>query len=245
MTPNSDNWSPWTVEGDLIGIPCMTTAKPANDNNQLAALGAAIGKVEATEPPQNDGEPLGEFRRMPAANDNLPPVVAFTGVAGSGKSTATRYLIVRHGYTLVKFAGPLKDMMRAIGLTEDEIEGGLKEQPSHTLFGKTPRHAMQALGTEWGRDLIHPDFWISLWRRRVETVLADGGRVVTDDCRFPNEARAVRKFGGNIYLLSGRGGIAGNHASEKGCEDMDHVLINKGSIDELYSMVDNALRRAS
>ncbi|NKJ03161.1 deoxynucleotide monophosphate kinase [Rhizobium sp. SG741] len=240
MTPNSDNWSPWTVDGDLIGIPCLSPAKAANDNNQVAALGAAIGKAEAT-----DCGADGVLRRMPAANDNFPDVVAFTGVAGSGKSTATRHLVERRGYKLVKFAGPLKDMMRAIGLTEAEIEGALKEQPSSKLLGKTPRHAMQTLGTEWGRGCIGEDLWISLWRRRVEAVLVSGDKVVVDDCRLPNEAAAIRKFGGNIYLLAGRGGIAGNHASEKGCEDMDAILVNQGSIDELYSMVDDALRRVA
>jgi hypothetical protein len=242
MTPNSDNWSPWTVDGDLIGIPCLSPAKPANDN-QVAALGAAIGKAEATD--RGADGVLGKFQHMPAANDNLPPVVAFTGPAGAGKSTATRHLVERRGYKLVKFAAPLKDMMRAIGLTEEEIEGGLKEQPSSTLLGKTPRHAMQTLGTEWGRGCIGEDLWISLWRRRVEAVLASGDKVVVDDCRFPNEAAAIRKFGGNIYLLAGRGGIAGNHQSERGCEDMDSILVNQGSIDELYSMVDDALRRVA
>ncbi len=243
MTPNSENWSPWTVEGDLIGIPCMTTAKPANDNNQLAALAAAIGKVEATDIPRTDGQPLGKFQHMPATNDNLPSVVAFAGVAGSGKSTATRYLVERHGYTLVKFAGPLKDMMRVIGLTEEEIEGSLKEKPCNLLAGKTPRHAMQTLGTEWGRNSIGDGFWINLWRERVVEIIGQAGRVVTDDCRFPNEAQAVRRVGGDIYKIEGRGGIAGAHVSEKGCGDEDLAIVNDGALDQLHAKVDEALKR--
>jgi hypothetical protein len=225
MMANSDNWSPWTVEGDLIGVPCTTPAKPANDNvpYELRALGVAIGKV--------------------STNDNLPDVVAFTGVAGSGKSTATRYLVEQLGYKLVKFAGPLKDMMRAIGFGEEEIEGSLKETSNIFLFGKTPRHAMQTLGTEWGRNCIHPEFWIGLWQHRVREVLADGGRVVTDDCRFPNEAAVVRKNGGDILKLVGRGGIAGNHESERGCGDEDLVILNDGAINELHGKIEEALRR--
>ena len=207
----------FTPAGDMTRIPHANDNVPA----ELRALGNAIGMVPG--------------------NDNLPPVVAFTGLAGAGKSTATRHLIERRGYKLVKFAGPLKDMMRAIGLTEDEIEGGMKEQPSATLLGKTPRHAMQALGTEWGRNLIGEEFWISLWRRRVEATLAAGERVVVDDCRFPNEAAAIRSFGGKIYLLVGRGGIAGNHASERGCDDMDAILVNQGTIKDLHDIVDRRL----
>lgn len=180
---------------------------------------------------------------MEAANDNLLPIVAFTGPAGSGKSTATRHLIEQHGYTLVKFAGPLKDMMRAIGLSEREIEGDLKEKPSYLLCGKTPRHAMQTLGTEWGRDILGSDFWIRLWRARVEQAASEGKRVVVDDCRFPNEAKAIRQLGGDIYKLVGRGGIPGHHESERGCGDEDLVIANDNDPDALFGKVDEALRR--
>lgn len=113
-------------------IGCLT-AVPANDNVpvELRALGAAIGKPSTAI---------------------LPPVIALTGLAGSGKSTASKYLVEKHGYQLVKFAGPLKDMLRAIGFGEDDIEGNGKELSNSLLCDKTPRHAMQTLGTEWGEN---------------------------------------------------------------------------------------------
>lgn len=208
---------------------------------QLAALGAAIGKEM---PGSLAGRkylmqpPYGEYT---PANDNLPRVVALTGAAGSGKSTAADYLILRHDYERVKFAGPLKDMCRAIGLTEDHIEGRLKEVPCDMLCGKTPRHLMQALGTELGRNLIGEDFWIRLWLHRV----AAAKRVVVDDCRFPNEAEAVRSLGGVIIKLEGRGGIAGGHESEKGCGTWDGVVENDGCVTDLYAGVEEAIRRAA
>lgn len=213
----------FTPAGDLTRTP------HANDNipSELRPLAQAIGLAHHMHP----------------ANDNLPLVVAFTGVAGSGKSTATKYLVERHGYTLVKFAGPLKDMMRVIGLTEEEIEGSLKEKPCNLLAGKTPRHAMQTLGTEWGRNSIGDGFWINLWRERVVEILGQAGRVVIDDCRFDNEAKAIRKLGGDIYKIEGRGGIAGGHVSENGCGDQDLSIANEGSIEELHAKVDEALRR--
>ncbi|PKA40474.1 deoxynucleotide monophosphate kinase [Rhizobium sullae] len=229
----------FTIEGDL-------TAVPANDNSQIARLGAAIGKEM---PGSFAGRKyvMQEHTYTPsaelAANDNLPPVVAFTGQAGSGKSTATKYLVEQHGYTLVKFAGPLKDMIRAIGFSEREIEGDLKETASASLCGKTPRHAMQTLGTEWGRNCIGESFWVGLWRWRVEQVLQEGGRVVTDDCRFPNEAKAIRRLGGDIFRLAGRGGIAGHHESERGCGDEDLVIVNDGEEALLRMRVWEALHR--
>ncbi len=175
------------------------------------------------------------------ANDNYPRVVALTGAAGSGKSTAADYLIRQHGYERVKFAGPLKDMCRAIGMTEDHIEGHLKEVPCDMLCGKTPRYLMQAVGTELGRNLIGEDFWIRLWLHRV----AGAGRVVVDDLRFPNEAAAVRSLGGVIIKLEGRGGIAGGHASEAGCGAWDGVVENDGCVTDLYAGVEEAVRRAA
>ncbi|MBB5664707.1 hypothetical protein GGE68_002904 [Rhizobium leguminosarum] len=234
----TENQAPiWTQSGDLTAVP------HANDNvpQELRALGAAIGKVDL------GGElvttTFGSLDKYAPANDNLPPVVAFTGVAGSGKSTATRYLVERHGYTLVKFAGPLKDACRAMGLSERHIEGDLKEEPCDMLCGKTPRYLMQVLGTELGRNLIGDDFWIRLWRARVEQVFADAGRVVCDDCRFPNEAQAIRRLGGDIFKIEGRGGIAGEHASERGCGDQDLVIANDNTPEMLFGRVEEALRR--
>lgn len=169
---------------------------------------------------------------------NTPSLVAFTGPAGSGKSTAAEYLIAKHGFVRVRFAGPLKDMMRAIGLGEAEIEGHLKEVPSPILMGRTPRHAMQALGTEWGRDLIHPNFWISLWQRTACDVLDHGGRVVVDDCRFDNEAVALRSIGGVIYRLEDRGGISGGHVSEAQTVVADGIISNAGSVADLHGALD-------
>lgn len=211
---DSDNWDPWTVSGDLTGVPSASDSVP----------------FLAPQPRQS-------------ANDNYPRLVALTGAAGSGKSTATKFLVERHGYTLVKFAGPLKDMLRAIGLSEDQIEGGLKEEPCFWLQDRTPRYAMQTLGTEWGRNCMGDGFWVELWARRVNQITAGGNRVVVDDCRFPNEAAAVRELCGMIIKLEGRGGIAGAHASEAGCGQHDAIVTNDGGLVELYAGVEEEVRR--
>lgn len=216
----------WTPSGELTALP----------PSELRALGAAIGKYPYAG--ETEAAVYADHPRQ-AANDNYPRMVALTGLAGSGKSTATRYLVERHGYTLVKFAGPLKDMMRAIGFDDEEIEGGLKETPLEMLCGKTPRHAMQTLGTEWGRNCIGEDFWVNVWRMQA----AQHKRVVVDDCRFPNEADAIRKLGGMIIKLDGRGGIAGAHASEAGCGQHDAIVTNDGGLVELYAGVEEEVRR--
>lgn len=176
-----------------------------------------------------------------AANDNMPRVIAFTGAAGSGKSTAAQHLVNIHGYSRVRFAGPLKAAMAAMGFNQAQIEGADKERPTRMLLGKTPRYAMQTLGTEWGRNCIGEDFWVGLWEHAALGILDEGGMVVVDDCRFPNEAAAIREMGGRIYRLAGRGGIAGGHESERMDFDSDDVIENTGDLITLWSRIEERL----
>jgi hypothetical protein len=115
------------------------------------------------------------------------------GVAGAGKSALARVLARDYGYEVVKFADPLKEMLRVLGLGDRELEGDRKEVPSDLLCGRTPRWAMQRLGTEWGRDMIGGSLWVAAWQRRVKAVRTS--RIVVDDCRFPNELAAAREMG--------------------------------------------------
>lgn len=153
-------------------------------------------------------------------------IIALTGRAGVGKTTVARILCAEHGFQRISFAAPLKAMLRALYVEMDlgfddvdrRISGDLKESPDPWLGGLTPRHAMQTLGTEWGRRCMCEDFWIGVWERAVGTSGAE--RIVVDDCRFMNEAEAVRKLGGVVIGLR-REGVAplpGSHASEEGTE---------------------------
>ncbi|MEM9043527.1 MAG: deoxynucleotide monophosphate kinase [Pseudomonadota bacterium] len=177
---------------------------------------------------------------------------AFTGKAGAGKSTAADALEHGLGFERVKFAGPLKAMLRAFyhecGVDDEtierKIEGDLKETPCELLGGKTPRFAMQTLGTEWGRDQISPTLWVDAWRSRVAEELLFGRPVVCDDCRFPNECEAIEVLGGTIIEIV-RPGVGdlldvGGHVSESGVEPHE-TIINDESTQAMQSAV---LRRA-
>lgn len=174
-----------------------------------------------------------------------PIVIGLTGRAGAGKSTAALYLTECRGFIRVPFAAPLKRMLRSLGLTDRETDGDLKETPSDILMGVTPRHAMQTIGTEWGRHLIHPDLWIELWRRDAERLMAGGHSVVADDCRFPNEAATVRRIGGKIIAIRNNEAIdpaIGSHASETHEIKPDAKILNdKVSLDDLHARIDGAL----
>ena len=170
-------------------------------------------------------------------------LIAFCGRAGAGKSYAASYLCSAHGFERVRFAGPLKAMMMAFGLTERQVDGDEKEMPCALLGGRTPRYAMQTLGTEWGRELIDPELWRRAWAHRVDAILAEGGRVVVDDCRFMNEATAIWKRGGRLVRLldaTGAPAIGGDHVSERmdfPCDVTIHNDRRAGLFDDLDRLV--------
>jgi hypothetical protein len=153
-------------------------------------------------------------------------IIALTGRAGVGKTSTARALCAHHGFMRIGFADPIRAMLRTLYTEMDvgfdgidrRIAGDMKEVPDFFLGGATPRLAMQTLGTEWGRKCMSSDFWVGIWKRSVGA--SGATRVVVDDCRFLDEAEAVRGMGGMVFGLRREGvePLPGNHASEDGTE---------------------------
>src|SRR5699024_8911126 len=137
------------------------------------------------------------------------------------------------GYERVRFAGPLKAMLKALGLTDAQVDGDQKEVPSDLLRGLTPRWAMQTLGTEWGRNCIHPNLWVSAWKASI----VGKPRVVVDDLRFPNEEAAVRDLGGVVWRVERPGVGESSHASESQRLGFDKLIYNEADLNTLRSIV--------
>jgi len=168
-------------------------------------------------------------------------LVGFSGKAGSGKSVCSEAM-TSLGFELVKFADPLKIMLRAYysycGLSEEEIEqrieGSLKEKPDPFLNGRSPRHAMQTLGGDWGRDLIDKELWTTAWRNRALNMLNAGRNVVVDDLRYANEEKAIRDLGGMTCLVTRPvTKDVPSHSSEEHVIDADEVVENTGTVEDL------------
>lgn len=131
-------------------------------------------------------------------------VIGLLGVPGSGKGLVSKRLVERHGYRRLRFTDPVKDMLRSIGLSDEQLEGVENKSPLDFAGGCTPNHLIHSLSTDWGRGSVHSDLWANLWKRRAQ---AEVGPVLADDLRRPNEAAAVRAVGGIVIRITRPGAV--------------------------------------
>jgi hypothetical protein len=174
--------------------------------------------------------------------------------ARSGKDTFADYLVAKHGFTKLSFATPLKEAARDIFLlTDEQMYGSLKEVVD-PRWGRTPRDILQKLGTESVRDVFGQETWV----QRCKFGMEPGKRYVIADVRFPNEADAIKAWGGYVLKIdrpslppikraklpwwkwiwntNAQGPYIG-HPSETALldyEGWDDVLVNDGTLETLY-----------
>tara|TARA_R110000850_G_scaffold91896_2_gene195378 strand:+ start:921 stop:1949 length:1029 start_codon:yes stop_codon:yes gene_type:complete len=166
----------------------------------------------------------------------------------SGKDTASEHMVQRHDFTNLKFAQPLKDMIRSLLASagyknyhiEDFIEGKRREEPLPIFGGKSVRYMMQSLGTEWGRNLLCADVWLNIMRSKIESL--PDNPIVISDVSFDNEADMVRSMGGDVVRIQ-RDAAESNgdtHASEGGRSSVkaDLVIRNNDTVDNFISSID-------
>ena len=111
----------------------------------------------------------------------------------------------------------------------------------------TPRLFLQLLGTECGRNIIHPNIW-------VNGLFADynaSSKWIISDTRFPNEIESIKKHNGltirinrDSFLRTGKVFDTDNHESETALDDyqgFDYVINNNGTIEALKEVVKDIL----
>lgn len=177
-------------------------------------------------------------------------LIVITGGRTEGKSSFAKVLMNDYGYVNVKFADGLKNMLRTFGLSEAEIEGNLKQHPSKKLCGQTPVHAMQTLGTEWGREMIGKDVWVNKWMETVRTQLrfSLSTKICCDDLRYLNEAQAVRDCGGMIIRIQrGKNKKKDLHTSETEMMNIKHDLLfnNNKTLTDLSESIHSCFKLVS
>lgn len=190
----------------------------------------------------------------------MPPslVALYSSSPACGKSTVANHLD-SHGYELIKFATPLKGMIKVflkhLGIKdpEDYIEGPFKETPVPGLPKPTDprdipltfRYLAQTLGTEWGRGLVCPNLWVDITAGKLDR--RGSSKIVVDDMRFPNEYLALKNRGAFMIKIirktdGGPVGIKGHKSEGSLCDyKWDLEVVNDGTVSELKAKVDKAL----
>jgi len=170
-------------------------------------------------------------------------IIGISGAAGAGKDTIGNILVNDYGYKRVSFAKPMKAAIEAIFEVGPWIwERDVKESPLVELHGHSPRKLAQTLGTEWGRNILGEDFWVTLAMDKAVRLVDTGSPVVITDVRFNNEASAILAAGGSVVgvirpCLDSQS--IRNHISEAGLDEdlVTAVLLNDGRLGDLGEKV--------
>lgn len=169
-------------------------------------------------------------------------IIGLSGYARSGKDTVASLL---PDHQRRAFADPMREALYRLN---PWISSGMNVQEAVEIHGwdtaKTVfpeiRRLLQVLGTEVGRDMIHEDIWVKI----ATQDLNPGDLIVFADVRFPNEARAIKDLGGQIWRINRPEISAINrHSSETSMDDWDFDawLDNSGSLEDLKAQVETAL----
>ena len=115
----------------------------------------------------------------------------------------------------------------------------------------TPRLLMQLIGTECGRQIIHPNIWVNALMSEYNCVPADLApngidcpNWIITDMRFLNEMEAVKKRGGiTIRVNRNLEESKDQHESETELDNVefDYIINNNGTIEELIEKVKEIL----
>jgi hypothetical protein len=168
-------------------------------------------------------------------------LLGLSGYAQVGKDSIGAVLVKNYGFTRYAFADALKEVVYRLNPVVDTMGSRIQEFVDFDGWEKAKknpeiRRLLQVMGTEAGRQVLVDNIW-------VDTVLNKVGNnnVVITDCRFPNEAQAVKDRGGYLVRVERPGVKAVNaHPSETSLDnwDFDAVIANSGTLDDVERLAE-------
>lgn len=133
-----------------------------------------------------------------------------------GKGTFADVISKQTGAFTVGFGDILRQVI--VKITAPFLEGGEDEAWEWLLderkdlqmipgIDKTQRFMLDTLGTDWARNMIHPDIWVMALERQIDNILsyyAEGKTnplIIVDDLRKPNEYEWLKSQGAILVRL--------------------------------------------
>lgn len=169
-----------------------------------------------------------------------------------------------HNVEVIRFADKVKDIVCSlIGCTRTQLEDRqFKEtplgeewwyyksgdaiipyhannpQPYELLVKPSPRLFLQQIGTECGRNIIHPNVWINATANFIKLYKGNCTFVISD-LRFLNEKRWIERQNGVTIRVRRDNLPTMNHVSETTLdnEPHDYIILNNGTLYDLYLKV--------
>lgn len=177
-------------------------------------------------------------------------IIGLSGYAQTGKDTVSEHLVSNYGYERVAFADPIRKALYTLNPLVEVSEfnsvhlanavDGMGWEETKRLSMET-RRLLQVLGTEVGRELFGPDFWVNQGMHGVGKF----DKKVFTDVRYPNEYKAIKARSGILIRIVKPGVEAVNaHSSETALDNhlFDATIVNDGSKEELYSKIDELIK---
>ena len=179
-------------------------------------------------------------------------IIGITGRAGAGKDTVADILKRTYPVATWAFAFPIKRMLNTIlDVSIDAWKDREWKEAVLPSIGYSPRKLAQTLGTEWGREALDENFWVRIAMAEAENFRFDYPTwdLAITDCRFENEADAIRARGGVIWHVVRPGdadATKSEHSSEAGVKirlEFDMVIVNNAGLPELEQAVFKAYEK--
>jgi len=173
-------------------------------------------------------------------------IIGLTGYAQSGKDSVANILVENYGYQRVAFADPIRDLLYA---TNPMLKEGYRIKGLVDVYGwdrvkvdyPEARRLLQELGVG-ARKVFGDMFWVQQGLRKVHF---EGNYVITD-VRYPNEAKAIRKYDNAQIWRVKRSGVdaVNSHESESAMdgEKVDQIFVNNGTLEDLKVLINTRMR---
>ena len=181
---------------------------------------------------------------------DLPPIIAFCGKAGAGKTTICKMIEDQYDCDIISFADPLRHLfvitMDRLGYSDDYIANALEKKDNPSLESTSLRQFNRDLG-DLLRSYDPQIFCDMLGITAVKLTSLQSPCILIDDCRYLNEAKFLKGIGATIIRIDREEGLRDvkPHSSEEGIPDslIDLTIENYSSMDNLEVQAESIARQ--